>query len=109
MKRIHFLPLYAVLLTGAALPAFAQGASAGTADTPPGFAQLDTDGNGRLSESEAAANSALAADFSRADSNGDGQLSQIEFQNHAAGPALPPPPVDSSDDAAPPVDEDPTR
>ena len=111
IKRIHALPLSAVLLASAALPAFAQEASAGTTDTPPGFAQLDLDGDGRLTESEAAADSTLAADFARADRNGDGQLSQIEFQTHQQGasPTAPVPEADKAVPFEPKPEEDPTR
>lgn len=42
------------------------------------FHELDKDGNGKLSRSEAAALRGL--DFEEADANGDGVLSQREYQ-----------------------------
>ena len=76
--RTHVLPLAAVLGLLAA-PAFAQettGASASDAQ----WQRLDTDVDGQLSRSEAAADPALNAAFDRADTNGDGQLSGKEIR-----------------------------
>lgn len=43
------------------------------------FTELDQDGDGRISQAEAAAHPGLADQFQRLDSDGDGQLEKGEF------------------------------
>lgn len=61
-----------------------------TAGDPPmpavvGFRDLDRNGDGKLSQSEAAIDAAVSRDFIRADQDGDGQLSQSEYALHHGG------------------------
>ena len=42
------------------------------------FESLDTDGDGRISKTEAAANSGVSSQFSRYDQNGDGYIERSE-------------------------------
>jgi hypothetical protein len=44
---------------------------------------MDSDGDGRISRSEAAADTTLTRGFSGADSNGDGYLSNSEYRNRS--------------------------
>lgn len=54
--------------------------SAQAADNdPPGFNELDKDGDGALSRSEASGNRSLAAQFQEVDSDGNGKLSRMEY------------------------------
>ncbi len=52
----------------------------------PAFEQLDTDGNGSISESEAAGYALLANDFIKADANRDGRVSKREYERWTANP-----------------------
>src|SRR5262245_14162516 len=45
------------------------------------FESLDTDGDGRISKTEAAANSDVTAQFSRYDQNGDGYIERAEVNS----------------------------
>lgn len=45
------------------------------------FDTLDTDGNGVISQSEAAVNADLTAVFAELDTDGNGELSKAEFAN----------------------------
>lgn len=65
------------LLVAAIAAAFVTGVSAD--DTEDRIAQLDTDGDGKLSYSEASANQELSARFEEIDVNGDGQLGEDEI------------------------------
>lgn len=64
--------------------------SAGTGYTPSGpapeFAQLDSNGDGLVDNTEAAGYKLLANDFRLADSNRDGRISKREYQHWAAMP-----------------------
>lgn len=63
-----------LLLTLFAATAFAEG------DAPrPTFEEFDTNADGRISQSEAQADSQLARVFASADTNQDGYLSPSEF------------------------------
>lgn len=46
------------------------------------FKALDTDGDGKLSKDEAAANTQLSASFDKLDGNSDGFVSKREFQRN---------------------------
>ena len=77
-RRVLFaLTVFAV----AALPAHA-------ADNMPGFNELDRDGDGSLSKSEAAASSDLAARFNALDDDADGTLTRYEYVKGAAAEDL---------------------
>lgn len=64
--------------------------SAGTGYTPsgpaPDFAQLDTNGDGAIDNSEAPGYKLLANDFLLADSNHDGKVSKREYERWASMP-----------------------
>ena len=45
------------------------------------FESLDTDGDGRISKTEAAANEGVNAQFSRYDQNGDGYIERAEVNS----------------------------
>lgn len=80
----------------AASTAFAQDAAAQQQKTPPpqdttqapksdapakkSWSELDTDGNGSLSVSEAAAMESLSKVFAQADADGNGELTQEEYK-----------------------------
>ena len=69
--------LGATVLAMSALPGHA-------ADDAPGFNELDRDGDGSLSRTEAAGNTSLAARFQEVDADGDGKLSRVEYLKTAA-------------------------
>lgn len=46
------------------------------------FATLDTDGDGKVSKSEAEANHSFAANFDKLDGNSDGFVTKREYQRH---------------------------
>lgn len=46
------------------------------------FDTLDVDGNGVISQSEAAADTDLSAAFTELDTDGNGELSKAEFANY---------------------------
>jgi hypothetical protein len=50
-----------------------------TGGAVPGFNEMDKDGDGKLTQSEASANPRLAENFQKVDSDGDGQLSRDEY------------------------------
>ena len=52
-------------------------------DRPQAFQKLDVDGDGYISESEAAAHPDVAANFKKADVDHDGKLSLQEFETIA--------------------------
>ena len=103
-------PLSALIALGAALAipaAFAQDATAPTTQTPPTdatqstapaaeqkpltWADLDVDGNGTLSQTEAGGLQQLSQVFGEADTDADGELTPDEYkafvaQNNAAQP-----------------------
>jgi Ca2+-binding EF-hand superfamily protein len=54
-------------------------------DTRPAFVDLDKDGDGALTRSEAAGNPELLARFNELDKDGDGRLSRTEYLQWAAG------------------------
>ncbi len=64
--------------------------SAGTGYTPsgpaPDFAQLDSNGNGSIDQSEASGYKLLANDFIKADGNQDGRISTREYERWASLP-----------------------
>lgn len=47
----------------------------------PSFAEVDTDGDGRISEEEAANYEAVADNFQYVDEDNDGYLSDVEFED----------------------------
>ena len=49
-----------------------------------GWNDVDTDGNGTISQAESAALPALASVFAEADADGDGELTPEEYRAHAA-------------------------
>jgi hypothetical protein len=59
--------------------AFIAAAAVATAGENPYFNKLDADGNGVLSQEEAAADPVLMENWATADINQDGQLEQAEF------------------------------
>ncbi|WP_372761330.1 calmodulin [Pseudoalteromonas sp.] len=61
-----------------ALIALASSAAAFAAD----FDTLDVDGNGVISQSEAAVDADLMGQFAELDSDGNGELSKAEFANY---------------------------
>lgn len=65
------------------------------------FSQLDTDGNGSISQSEAQAMPQLEQNFQQTDRNQDGSVDQSEFAQFEAGgaPAEQPPSGQSSSGA----------
>jgi hypothetical protein len=71
----------------------------------PNFEKLDTNGDGRISQTEASVETNLV--FSSADVNGDGYLDKSEWKNHekseksATTPAPQSAPMPSTDPAAP--------
>jgi hypothetical protein len=69
MKHLMALASGLILATGLA---FAGGDKAS-------FDDLDKDGNGAISRTEAAEHEKVASSFDDADTNGDGQLSESEF------------------------------
>jgi len=95
MKAIHLLAA-AALLPFAAL---AQTPSPQPADPPAtapqqsqgaSFESLDTNADGRISKTEAAANASVTAQFSNYDLNGDGYIERAEV-NKANEPQTPAP------------------
>lgn len=55
------------------------------------WADLDADGDGNLSKTEAGAHPALSTVFDQADTDGDGQLTPDEYRNFAASQGATPP------------------
>jgi len=49
------------------------------------FRSMDTDGDGRISRSEASSDSSLGQGFSKADKNGDGYLDNDEYMSRDRG------------------------
>lgn len=76
MKKIILAGTLAVLAAGAAL---ANEPTATSMDPTATFKSLDTDGNGRISESEARANPELAAGYRQAVSDANGGMTMDEF------------------------------
>ena len=56
------------------------------------FESLDTDSDGRISKTEAAANTSVSAQFSRYDKNGDGFIEREEVNGSSSQPQTPPQP-----------------
>jgi Ca2+-binding EF-hand superfamily protein len=56
-------------------------ASSSAAFAASDFDALDADGNGSISQSEAAVNADLTAAFTELDTDGNGELSKAEFAN----------------------------
>lgn len=56
-------------------------ASSSAAFAASDFDTLDTDGNGAISQSEAAVNADLTVAFTELDTDGNGELSKAEFAN----------------------------
>lgn len=56
-------------------------ASSSAAFAASDFDTLDTDGNGAISQNEAAVNADLTAAFTELDTDGNGELSKAEFAN----------------------------
>jgi hypothetical protein len=76
------LLLFAVITLGSSGVAFAQSAAAPMTNDKPLvalFAQADKDGDKALNQEEAKAIPALAERFAEVDTNGDGLVSQAEF------------------------------
>jgi Ca2+-binding EF-hand superfamily protein len=65
-------------------------APAQTAQKGVTFESLDTDSDGRISKTEAAANSSVNAQFSRYDKNGDGFIEREEVNGSNTQPPAPP-------------------
>ncbi len=61
--------------------AFIALASSSAAFAASDFDTLDADGNGVISQSEAAVNADLTAAFTELDTDGNGELSKAEFAN----------------------------
>ena len=91
-----------VLIAGALAAALAAGAalaneptsSSSSTDPAAAFKSLDTDGNGRISESEARANPELASGYRTAASDPNGGMTMEEFSrwhsSRATGQTTPP-------------------
>ncbi len=77
MKKILIAGTLAALTAGAALAN--EPTSATSMDPAATFKSLDTDGNGRISESEARANPELAAGYRNAVSDASGGMTAEEF------------------------------
>ena len=71
------------------------------------FKKLDANGDGRISQAEAAADSTIV--FSSADSNGDGYLDNDEWKASSKGSAKPQPQSMPSDSTAPAEPTEPTE
>jgi len=67
------------LVTGLAASLFALGAYAGDYGKKASFESLDADSNGQISATEAQAHSKLSQKMAQLDTDGDGSLSQTEF------------------------------
>jgi Ca2+-binding EF-hand superfamily protein len=59
------------------------------------FESLDTDGDGRISKTEAAANESVTAQFSRYDVNGDGFIERAEVGQANESQSQSPTPADT--------------
>jgi len=93
-----------IMLAGAATLAMANDASSMGAGN---FKDLDANGDGRVSTTEAQSHAQLNEGFRTADANGDGYVSQTEFDAWAptatpAEPATPATPATPSDPATTP-------
>ena len=76
MKKLLTLLAITGMVSAAA---FAAPAMAGDKKDLPSFTELDKDGDGYISASEAGAHEWLAANFAKADTDQDGRLSPSEF------------------------------
>jgi EF hand len=65
--------------------AFAQSPSPSSQGQGATFESLDTDGDGRISKTEASANESVSAQFSRYDVNGDGFIERAEVSQAKDG------------------------
>ena len=90
-----------IMLAGAATLAMANDASSMGAGT---FKDLDANGDGRVSTTEAQSHAQLNEGFRTADTNGDGYVSETEFNawTPSAMPAEPATPATPSDPATTP-------
>jgi Ca2+-binding EF-hand superfamily protein len=79
MKTRLMLLCAAVLLSSAALADDNKMDEKGSGDT---FKALDTDGDGKVSKSEAAANEHFANSFDKLDGNSDGYVTKREWQRN---------------------------
>ena len=77
MKQVLIAGALAALVAGAAFAN--EPATATSMDPAAAFKSLDTDGNGRISESEARANPELAAGYRNAVSDATGGMTVEEF------------------------------
>lgn len=98
-----FVPSIA-LAAAFALPALAQRTEQPTPPTPPtgsttdttsralSFADLDVNGDGKVSKDEAAADARLTSHFAQVDRDGDGQVSETEYAagHQRTGTSTPP-------------------
>ena len=91
MKKVLVAGALAALAAGAALAN--EPTSSSSMDPAAAFKSLDTDGNGRISESEARANPELAAGYSSAVSDASGGMTVEEFNrwHSSRTPAQTPP------------------
>lgn len=74
---------FAFLLLCTAAMSLALTGCATKRNQPPDFNQLDTDGDGSLSRSEALGNPGLSARFDSIDGDRDGKLSRFEYLQDA--------------------------
>lgn len=92
MKRAIIAAAIATLATGAAFATEPMN-TATAMDSAATFKSLDTDGNGRISESEARAHAELSAGYKNAVSDARGGMTMDEFSkwNSSQKPAQAPP------------------
>lgn len=76
MKKTLIMTL---LATAFCAPVFAANSQQNQPPQPPSFSEIDSNGDGVISQDEA--KGPLAHDFDQADSNGDGELSQSELES----------------------------
>ncbi|WP_221798217.1 EF-hand domain-containing protein [Oceanobacter mangrovi] len=89
--RIPALSLTVLLLGSGAVMAAGfddsqSGGQGGRPPKPPSFSELDQDGDGYVSKSEASVIPPLSEHFSEIDSDGDGKLSEQELESHKPQP-----------------------